>query len=190
MKPKYLLNSFTRKFYTENQNENNIKPLIHFRFTKNEDDNENKYPQDHMILRTSSSMNRIIYNKTLMNRSKGCQKRSNDSKIVNDYFSERHKNTIRKINKIKNEQFDNEMNSLKEKPTINNLSSRIANKIKYSNYYWNIRNNMNKPYNTQKINYVTINQNDDINDINKNRKEIRKQDLNYFINYVNNISHS
>ena len=187
MKPKYLLNSFTRKFYIENLNENNIKPLIQFRFSSNEDDKEKKCPQDHMILRTSSSMNRIIYNKAFTNKSNNYQKLNNDSKIINDYFNERHMNTVRKINKMKNAKFDNEMNSLREKPTINNLSSKIANKKKFSNYYWN---NMDESYNPQKIKYININQGDNLNAIHTNRKEMRKNDLNDFINYANNFDHS
>ena len=166
MKTKFLLNSFTKKFYINNDDDNvPIVPLIHIQITKeNCDSNIRQIPNPQK--------------EKVMIKSKSCvSNRMAPKKVIDEYFNQRHMNTMKRINILRDIKFENEMKEVQSKPIISNKSKKLAlQRIKRNNSYY---------YENKKENDITY---EESKCSTNNIVDNRKKDLMKLILYANSIS--
>ena len=166
MKTKFLLNSFTKKFYINNEEDNvPIVPLIHIQITKE-------------ICDSNISQIQNLQKEKVMIKSKSCvSNRITPKKVIDEYFNQRHMNTMKRINTLRDIKFENEMKEVQSKPIISNKSKKLAmQRIKRNNSYY---------YENKKVNDIAYEESECSTN---NIVDSRKKDLMKFILYANGIS--
>ena len=95
MKTKFLLNSFTEKFYINNEEDNvPIVPLVHVQVTKE-------------ICDSNISQIQNPQKEKVMIKSKSCvSNRITPKKVIDEYFNQRHMNTMKRINTLRDIKFE------------------------------------------------------------------------------------
>ena len=95
MKTKFLLNSFTKKFYINNEEDNvPIIPLVHVQVTKE-------------ICDSNISQIQNPQKEKVMIKSKSCvSNRITPKKVIDEYFNQRHMNTMKRINTLRDIKFE------------------------------------------------------------------------------------
>lgn len=223
MKPKFLLNNYTRRYFQgNNEFDSNIQlqSLIKTYSKKN----LHKVDDGIIDIKNNNTINtNNAYNSN--HNSRPCSGRminnghfnSNSNYTVDDYFQTRHKKSIALINSLKNQKFENEMNSIRSIPQINNKSKKmktnrkpIYNQIpKFSTEQSTLTNHKiinissvkqtKSNYPQQKQTHISspslpetssiITPQTEIIQCNegKNRQQMRKNDLNKFRHFANNI---
>ena len=115
MKPKFLLNKYTALFYKQTP----PQPPTYSFLSSNPSFSPNTTP----TFNKHNSKNNIFLNpNSNLPSTFSSLNRSNSQHTIttlNNYFTNHHNKTIQHINQMKNKQFENEMNSLRQTPQIN-----------------------------------------------------------------------
>lgn len=130
MKPKFLLNNYTRRYYQGN-NEFNSNMQLQSLISNNSKQNYHKMSDGIIDTKNYQTINHNICNSN--HNSGPCSGRISNSAhlnlysnyTVNDYFQTHHNKSIALINSLKNKKFESEMNSIRAVPQINNKSKKM-----------------------------------------------------------------
>ena len=130
MKPKFLLNNYTRRYYQGN-NEFDSNMQLQSLIRNNSKQNYHKMSDGIIDTKNYQTINNNICNSN--HNSRPCSGRISNSAhlnlysnyTVNDYFQTRHNKSIALINSLKNKKFESEMNSICAVPQINNKSKKM-----------------------------------------------------------------
>ena len=130
MKPKFLLNNYTRRYYQGN-NEFDSNMQLQSLIRNNSKKNYHRMDYGVINIKNYQTINNNVCNSN--HNSRPCSGRISNSAHLNlysnytvdDYFQTRHKKSIALINSLKNKKFENEMNSIRSVPQINSKSKKM-----------------------------------------------------------------
>lgn len=129
MKPKFLLNNYTRRYYQGN-NEFNSNMQLQSLISNNSKQNH-KMSDGIIDTKNYQTINHNICNSNHNSRpfsgriSNSAHLNLYSNYTVNDYFQTHHNKSIALINSLKNKKFESEMNSIRAVPQINNKSKKM-----------------------------------------------------------------
>ena len=212
MKPKFLLNKYTALFYKQTSPQPPTHSFLSSipSFSTNTTPTFNKHNSTNNIFLNPHS--NIPFTFSSLNRSNS----QHTITTLNNYFTTHHNKTIKHINQLKNKQFENEMNSLRQTPQINPKTNSLLKshipiykkhpKRKRSNTSYpkvDLNTYISKPTQPKQQRITHINNinnihynnnnirstifNDNNNYYSYNRQQQRKNDLNSLISFANSI---